>query len=512
MANKALLSVKTKLNSLLEVDPNLKRNYYLFLLTILVGYAAFQSIFILTLPLTYDEGLNLQVGYLINQGYEPYTQIFTLANPLFVWLIGWLGKFGLSPIGFKWVFLLFSLLLLVNVFLIAKYWLGNVAALTSIFLLVTAPTFMANATTIVAVIPALSIGTLSLVLSLFYLKSGKLYWQVLSGLSWSLALFISTTVLTIAVINWLFIILSPINDTQGDPLRLNWAKSSKAIGLWLVGAIICLGIGLLMATPDVVIHHIFANQSTIRHNLAINQDTNFELVGSYITTNFWLMLFAIIGLAHLYNAFNNHPLWIIVIWGTLSLCCIMLRVILPLTDLNILLPPVAIVAGWGVAKVGQWLVGYYQARYNFKSGPIRAGLGIVLGVGLYFLISWSQFNSYILQDIGNEEEFIQFQRQPEIVQLIQQHTKADDCVVIDDAALAIAAKRLPIPQLAGLTKERIASGLITEAELKTLVEAECAAVVFSNRKYTQPFDDFKDWAKSYFPHEQKLIRTTIYYK
>lgn len=503
-----MLSVRTELRRIEAlVFADIEDRYNLYLSTILLVNTALQAFLISILPITYNDGLNLQVSRLINRGYEPYTQIFTLENPLFVWLLGWLGKFSLSPTGFKGVFLLFSLLLLVNISIIARYWLGEKTTLLTIFLLATAPTFLAKATAVAAVIPAMSIGTLSLVLSLFYLKLGKVYWPVLSGVVWGIALLFSTSALIIAAVTLLLIIFSPVNDTPNESIAMNWSKIYKPIGLWLIGAGISLGIGLLIATPNLVINHILANQASIRNNLLINQKTNFELVGRFITGNLWLGFFTLVGLSQLYKA-PHHPLWMMVIWGLLSFCWLMLQVILQLVDLYILLPPLAVIAGWGLVEVAY----YWKRSYKFKAGFSQARIGILLGLGLYLIISWSQFNNFILQDVGNEEEFIQFQRQDEIVQLIQQHTNVDDCVVIDDAALAIAANRLPAPQLAGLTEARF-TGLITDVELRALVaENECRAVVFSNRKYTQPYVDFEDWVKSYFPYEQKLIRTTIYYK
>ena len=151
-------------NLALPILTTIKHRYHLLLAAILIIFAIVQAALISRLPLTYNDGLNLQVSQLINRGYQPYTQIFTLAAPLFVWFVGKLGQFNLSPGGFKLVFLGFSLLLLINTSMIARALLGEKVALVSVFLLATATTFLAEAaTTIVATPLALSIATLSVV-------------------------------------------------------------------------------------------------------------------------------------------------------------------------------------------------------------------------------------------------------------------------------------------------------------------------------------------------------------
>lgn len=510
--NTGLLPTDSKLNSVVGNNA-LERRYRLFLLAVFLSYAIFQTILIPVLPLTYDEGVSLQVGYLIKRGYEPYTQIFTLANPLFVWLIGWLGKLGLSPLGFKWFFLWFGLLLLANTSIIARSLLGRRVALATVFLLATTTAFLVEATNVVAVIPAMSVATLSLVFTLRYLVTKQLYWLFLGGAVWSVALFISTSALSIGLVTLLFIILLDSNADGNVTLALSWQIMYKSIGVWLAGVLILLGVGLFLATPNIIFGHIFKDYATIRENLPVNQENNFRLVGQFVSFNFWLFLFAVYGLSRIYGK-PNHALWLIFIWGLLSFCWLMLQATLRLVDIAILLPALAIMAGWGFVGVGHRLIHYshhWQTNYSSRR-VLWTGLGFLL-LSFYALVGWQQANNFLLRDIDTESKLTQLEQRQEIVQLIHQYTNSDDCVVIDDPALAIAADRLPAPELVGLSREQIIGGLITERELEALVEAyECKAVVFSQRKYTLPLSDFQEWARRYYPHEQKFIRTRIYYR
>ncbi len=520
--------------------------YRLFLPALCLSYAVIQAALIPTFPLTYDDGLNLQVSRLINQGYEPYTQIFTLAGPLFVWFVGWLGGFGLSPTGFKLVFLLFGVLLLVNISIIAQTLLGRKVAVATVFLLATATTFLAEAaTTIVAVTPALSIATLSLVLILRYSGPKQSIRLLLSGAVWGVALFLSISVLTIGLVAVIFILFlnsdipfssGPIRDpvivkvTDADrktltvlktfrvfikriPLALKRQNIYKSIGIWLAGVLISLGIGILIATPDIIFGHLLKDYATLKQNLALIQEINFISVGQFVAFNLWLFLFGAYALTRIHEE-PNHPLWIILIWSLLSFCWLMLQVTLRMVDIAIILPPVAMMAGWGVVDIVRRLIHRSRNRQGSDSRQRLWWVGASLFLlGLYLWVSRQQVNTFNLRGIDTQDDLIQLEQRQEITTFIQQHTAPDDCVIIDDAALAIAANRLPAPQLVELSKERIASGLITEATIKTLAQKyECQAVVFSKRKYTRPLSDFRKWAGAYYPHRQEFTRTRIYYQ
>ncbi len=513
MANKTLSPTETEQNGIITSLPKIRSRYGLFLLTILISYLILQIILIPELLLTYNEGINLQLSQLINQGYEPYTQIFTLASPLFVGLIGWLGKFNLSPTGFRLFFLLFGLLLLINTSLIARALLGQGVALATTLLLATTTTFLGEAaTSIVAVTPAMSIATLSLVFTLSYLAKKQLPWMFLAGIGWGMALFLSTSVLSIGLVTIIFIIFFGAGPSL-KPKKPNWPNIYQPIAIWLVGILLILSLGLWLTTPTILFDYILADYATLRQNLPFAVDTMSILFGQFIAFNLWFFLATVYTLVRVYNN-AHHPIWLIFMWAGLSFAWLMLLVGLCLLDLAILLPPLAIMAGWGVVDLGNRLI-----RWNY-SRPISHSKQQLLGVtasllflALYSGLSWLQINDFNLRDIDNPDDLLQLERKVEIVAFIHQHTSPDDCVIIDDPALAIAVARLPAPPLLELSKERISSGLISEETLERLAqEYKCKAVIFSKRRYTQPLANLRTWADTYYPNQQKFNRIKIYYQ
>jgi hypothetical protein len=493
-----------------------ERYYRPFFLVFLFSYVVVQVALVPTLHLSYEEGISLQISRLISRGYTPYSEIFTLANPLFVWLVGRLGQFGISPTDFKLIFFSFGLILLANTYIIAYTLMGRKVALAAIFLLATTPTFLAEtATGVIAVTPALSVATLSLVFALRFLITQRWAWLFASGLTWGVALFVSTSVFSIGLVALVLILFFNVDESRAGSAVLNLGMTNMfAAVVWLLGVSISLGLGVMLANPEIILSRIIENHLALKENLPAEQKLNFQLVGQFVAFNCWLSLFAVYGLVQIYDQ-PKHPLWIALIWGLLSFVWLMLHEMLRLADMAILLPALAMIAGWGLVSIGHRVL-HWSSRWKFSEAKQQlAWIGAsLLLLSCYLFIGWQQVTNFNFRDIDTEGEFVQLEQRQEIVNFIRKHTDVHDCVIIDDPALAIAADRLPAPQLVELSRERIVGGLITISRLETLTQDHgCKAVVFSRRKYTQPLSEFKDWARAYFPnHEQGFTRTTIYYR
>ncbi|MDH3674575.1 MAG: hypothetical protein OES12_03695, partial [Anaerolineae bacterium] len=260
----------SKLSTIAIEKTPAERRYWTLLLAVCLSFVFLQVFLAPTLPLTYEEGTNLLVGQLSSQGYQPYTQIFTMLSPSFVWLMAWLGRLGLSPTDFRLVFLIFGLLLLVNTSIITRTLLGIKVALVTVILLATATSFLAEAATTIAPInPAMSIGTLALVFTLQHINTKQRLWLLIGGAAWGIALFLSTSVFSLGLLAMIFIILldrGRDNAVIFSPEK--WQGKFRAMLLWLVGALVTLGVGVVWATPDIIFGHLMADYLTIRENLA----------------------------------------------------------------------------------------------------------------------------------------------------------------------------------------------------------------------------------------------------
>lgn len=474
------------------------RSFFGWLALLLSGHLALQLVNVFTLPLSYDEGLNLLVRRFMSLGYEPYRQVTTLTWPLFT---GWLSLLDdISILGLRLCFVPFSLLLLLGTALLARRLVGELPALAAVFLLATAPTFLSEASLINDVVPGLSLALLSTLPALRYPATGRAYWPLLSGLLWGGSLLMSIQTLAVAGLSLMLLIFPP-----GSPSRQGLPRQWPAAGFWFVAAAGALTLGYSLAGPAVMA--LVERQQILRQHLELDLVLNFRVIGQFLGFNLWLTLLAMIGLAHLVDQ-PQHRLWLVVIWGLLSFWWLMVQLNLRLIDAAGLLPPLALIGGWGLVRGGQQLqrlVGPARGR----SGLIWSGLAMV-----FLLVTWARFNAYYLREVDNRSSLAQLEEQPAIAEFIDQNTRAEACVIIDDPALAVLADRLPLPQLVGLSREWLAGGLMTDRQLaQMIVEGGCRAIVFSNRDVHLPFaEEFNSWIVANYPHQKAFLRTRIYHQ
>ena len=290
MTNKELVASKVDLNRIeVTILPATDRRYWLWLLAILGAYGLFQAVLITRLPLSYDEGLNLQVAYLIDRGYEPYTEIFTLAYPFFVWFIGKLAQFNLSPAGFKLLFLGPNLLLMANTALIARYVAGNGVSLAAAVVLAASTAFLAEAAAVLAILPAMSIATLALLFTLRYLSTRRHRWLILGGSVWGAALFVSTAALSTGIFALVMLLL--FRD-QSDVKPLSRRQKAGAGLVWIISAVILIALCFMVARPSIILDHLVRNEAILRNNLPLSQADNFVLIGQFAAFNLGPFLLA----------------------------------------------------------------------------------------------------------------------------------------------------------------------------------------------------------------------------
>jgi hypothetical protein len=269
----------------------------------------------------------------------------------------------------------------------------------------------------------------------------------------------------------------------------------------------------LVFSPE-LIGPLLRNHLTIRQNMPFVQGENFRMIGQFLSFDIFLAILALIGIAHIYDR-PQDPLWLVFIWALSSGMWLMLRAMPRGSEAAVLLAPVALLAGQGGLVVGQQFKALWgQNRETGRS--TRPGF-LVMGVlGFIFFLgfSWQQFDGYNLREIDTAGDLNQYQQRPAIAAFVREHSAPDDCVLIDDPTMAVAADRLPTPNLVGLTPERVLGGLISEAEIIDLTQqANCKLVLFYRRDYHRHLMAFQAWAEDNFPNEHSSFENTkIYFK
>ena len=484
-----------------EAQNSSNRSNFFWLLACLIGYGVLEVFLLPQIPLTYQESINIQTGRLIGQGHQPYQEVFSLESPLFVRLMGAVGDWPLGEV--KVIFVAFGLLLLLTTTALAYYLLGSKPALLTMLLLATSVAFLGGGGAVLAILPALSLGTLAMGLLIPYALTGGRGWVTISGLIWGVALLFSNAVISLGGV--ILLSLALLGRRKGGPV-------GQAGLLWLLGGLISLGVDLLVIGPADLLTHL-THLATIRDQLPLSPTANLQPVGQFLGLNIVVAILAAYGLAQIYHQ-ADHGLWLVLIWGLISFIWLIFQAAPKAENPLILLPPMAILAGWGA---NTWLPQLRQSLGNwFNLNPTgwkyRAGFWATLLIG-YLFLSRLLLNAFIFQAIDTAGDLAQFQQRPAMIAFIQQQTEPETCLFSDDPSLAVAANRLPPPWLVDTSPVRVKSGLLSEAEVQAGLEAAgCVIALFSRRDYHRHLFEVRDWAKDYFPDEESFKNTRIYYR
>jgi len=133
---------------------------------------------------SYDEGVHLLAARMLASGYQLYTDIFLVHPPVLIYSIA--AAFALTEtsatIG-RIVAIAYATIGLVAVALTTRELRGDLSSIVAVILLGIAPRFHHYSRVIHLDIPCMSLATLAVAFSLYYLRSRKLRWLMLTGLA-----------------------------------------------------------------------------------------------------------------------------------------------------------------------------------------------------------------------------------------------------------------------------------------------------------------------------------------
>ena len=137
-----------------------------------------------------DEGLNVIKAYLVQNGTELYTYVWSDQPPGLTQLLAWsFTAFGPSMTVARGVVLAHALVLLVAIgWIVREAGGGWPAAIGAAVLLMLAPNFFWASRAVMIGLPALSLATLSIAMAMAYARTGKRRWLLLGGVVFGLGL------------------------------------------------------------------------------------------------------------------------------------------------------------------------------------------------------------------------------------------------------------------------------------------------------------------------------------
>ncbi len=449
-------------------------------LTLLLSLAlGLQVCYLLWGEWSFDQGHNLLLAKLIDQGYQPYTEIFMDRPPLFFWNIGPAYSFFQSVAGLQLVMVAYALLAIAAVVSIGASLNGRLTGLLAGALLAFNFAFFPFTRTVAPEIPALALGLISLAWSLRYWVTGRLLWLGLSGAAMGGSLLVNYFMPWLIPLI-LLVLVAPRPGRAAAPV----ATVARRGLLWiaLVAGVALLpwfAIGFRPVLDQAILFHLLKSAAT-----ETASPNNLDLVWQAFSRSPLLSLSALAGLG-LALAQSRRGGWVTLGWFGLTVTFLLIYSPLRSKHLILLTPVLALLAGLPVAAL---------LRLWSRPAPARWPGGLA-GLALAALLAWELAIPF--QALAEPERRMVAEEMQPLVEALAQFTSPADCLITDHPYLAFVSDRLPPPWLANLSYARFESGVL---DLQTMVEISTAA----GCQVTAPVLDriknanrpYYDWAKA----------------
>ncbi len=418
----------------------------------------------------FDEGIRGEQLLLMAAGFRPFKDIFASQGPLsldiffptFMLFGQTLGAARLTP----------ALLSIVGIAITAataRLAAGPVAALAAALVLLVSPTFMKNSRLALVEVPALVTAAAAVAAALAYDRNGAGRWLVASAILLALALAIKPMVVPAVVPIGLILLLRGRSF-----LREGLIFSATAIAV--------LGLIILLVGPAEVYDQM------VRFRLASRQFEGWSIrenwsamLGEMVDEQPALFALALASSAILLA--TRPRLGVpLVAWPLASFCLLMAYSPLQFKHAVILLPPLALLVG---VAVGEWWrrVGTGERRHLLVPGAV-----LLLWYAASLPTIFSLDRRVVLAMPENRAESYD-----EEIALIGMLTEPADFVLVDEPAVAFAARRLVPPSLVDTSMVRIRSRSIDAGSAIAATEAVDVKLLFLFSDGLRDLRRFAEW-------------------
>lgn len=449
------------------IKPSFDSTFYLFnfILPILFLGLAF-----LIMPLSQvfvfdtDEGQELIKAVLYSQGYSLYDPIWSDQPPLLtVILAAWFKVWGESIIAARSLILIFATLLIWAFSNIIRLSLGKLEGILAVAMLAISCNFLRLSVSVMIGIPCLSLAILSLYLLLLYQKQNKLYFLLLSGISFALSLqFKMFTIFLLPI--WSILIVE--TEWQKSRQIFNQNIIVKII-IWL-GAIASAFLIIGLTYNSLQLESFFKFHLTANlKDVFVNENSLADVTVMYLQEIDYT-LFALFGLGTIRRSrpwVSNIPL----LW--LISATIMLIRHKPVWYHHYLLLsiPLTWLALYGLHRV----FSLYKSKHWYESIHFKNPKSVNLkkiALGLCILAAIATGIKTIVLQWQNQIFIRDSQVRWEIVTHIKTHQAATNWLFTDNPSYAFYAGLNVPPEIAVLSRKRVASGEMTPEYLQSLLD------------------------------------------
>jgi len=434
----------------------------------------------------YDEGVHLMIARLVWSGYKPYSEVSATQGPLFVYSIALgFGLLGTSAAACRLVTVLYAIIGLVAVGLTARKLGGWPSGLSAAVLLILAPEFTRLSKAAMADIPASSMATLAILLSLWYLYTGRRGWLILAGLTFGLGCLIKLAIAPALLPICLAILYFHTRSKQPRSWQALAKDLVTVLFMAVLPGLLCLSIlDVRAACEQLIVLRLQAARA-----FPLDAAANARWIGQYLMDNIGLSILAVWGTL-LLLAQRSPQAVIVLIWALAILLALTFHSPLFFHHMSYLLFPMAILGGCVAGDMAERLRRPWQPMAWRRGGLLLIDLGIVVGYVLT-LPAIAQEHRTLLVAPGTT-------LQTDAARFISDMTWPDDWVVTDDQAVAFWADRNVPPPLAETSFLRINGGWLTDQQLIALTEEYKPWAVASLSGRFDLLPRYLNWAKEHY--------------
>jgi hypothetical protein len=306
------------------------------------------------------------------------------------------------------------------------------------------------------------------------------------------------------------------------PLKTQDIKALLLDGVvFAAGLLLPLGLSLLLYDAEAIYRQVIAFRLDSRVAYEDDRTENIEILLTFGRSNLALILAAVWGLVLIWRR-QRQAGWFIPLWLILAIAFSMVQLPLREKHLPLLLPPLTILAGLGLAHglhqlrppfffplkgaKGVQTVGEVKQPNPFPlTGSMRAGqtnLSPLRGAGGVALLLAAL---YLWQLGGEFAAFSRVETRPlnqdeqRLTEYLQRFTSPADCLITDNPTLAFFADRLTPPNLSEVSSARLRTGYLTYDELVTATQTYgCQVVAPVDKRLKRTRADFVEWSKQNF--------------
>lgn len=469
----------------------------------------------------YDEGIHVLLAKLLAADYTPYTELFVSYPPLFVWSLEWPWRIWQTVTALQLTMTFYALLGLVAVGLIAYRLAGKLAGLLAAFFLSVSATYLDGSRAVMTEVPSVGVAALAVAFAAIYYWTGRRGWLFLSGLLLAASLmlkilspFILALILLLPLVRRFGPLWQPALARSATGrfagltrLKVEDIKALLIDGLvFAAGLLLPLGLILLLYDAKAMYHQVITFRLDSRITYEDDWTDNIEMLLTFGRSNLALILAAAWGLGLIWQR-QRRAGWFVPLWLILALAFSLIQVPLREKHLPLLLPPLTILAGLGLAH------GLHQLRSPFspsnrgvkgargvqQPSPPNRGAGGVRGAALLLaaLYLWqlgSEFTAFsrvTTQPLNQDEQ--------RLTEYLQRFTSPADCLITDNPTLAFFADRLTPPNLSEVSSARLRTGYLTYDELVAATQSYgCQVVAPVDKRLKRTRADFVEWSKQNF--------------